>query len=723
MKKILLLLVAIFLATSLLANENLHNKKISIDFNVDNSSVAIDQITDPITGTKFIKNFTSPLWQITAKAGEKSFEITPKDPCDNFTIKKSGNKLVFTWKNIKNKEMTSGFDVVATVKIKDENSYWDFEVSKNDTYGIEKVLYPYVTGIEANNGDALMWPQRGGRLYTEFDNPKGFKIIEPCGLEYSLDIGFWGPGSMQLLGFTKNNASLYFNPEDTKGFVKTLNATITSPNVIEYAPRYYAASDQPGNAYKMPFPLNVAVVQGDWYNMAKKYRKWGIANNVGVFSNGPLEKRTDLPDWYKTNNVWMKLDGGSVECAEALVEAQKILDQHLMIHSYSYSEYPFDTHYPNWVPVRESTPKAYKICQDNNMHEMPYTNGHLVDTNLSQYYHDFGDVLVQKDINNNIYYEDWAARLGAKNASACIESPYYDIFKREVKKIFYATGCSAIYLDQVGGMANRICYNPLHHHEGNGYILEKYNQLIKDIRKEMTEFKGEGVPVTTEDCSEIYVFDGWLRCNDFDPELMPNPVNMAIYSDYVSNFGFYFTPDEVAQGVSGMNKLAIQLCKGYELGWQIGSYHELSKNKEFGEYFKMIAGARKEYVKYFNFGEMVRSPKITSPVPTRAIYYYNHPVGIVSEGVRDFPTLKTCAFNYKGKTMVCFCSVAENPLKVDWEVKACDLNLKDKNAYKITKGYSKGKKVNEAFDSLGEKGMVKSSFTIDPLDVVMFVVE
>ena len=727
-KKIVLLILCIF-AFSLItqANETIKNDKISVEFVVTNDFVGIKQITDLETYTNFLKNPTWGFWTIDATIGDKKTQITTNSAKDDFQVENLGDKIIFTWKNIRSEEMESGFDVVATITLKDENSYWDIEVGKNDKYGIEKVGYPLLSGIDAQDGDEFLFPQRGGRIYTNFSDPKGFKVIRPAGVEYSKDIGFYAPGSMQLFSHTKKgdkDVSLYLCPEDTDGNVKTLNATLIKPNNILFAPRHFSAEPGVvGKGFKLAHPVNFAVVQGDWYNVAKKYRKWGIEKNFSVFANGKIEDRNDLPDWFKKNNVWFKYDGGFAPSRETILESQAYLDMPAIVHAYTYSQYDFDTHYPNWVPVRERTKGDFADFHAHNMHVMPYTNGHLVDINLSPAYKEYGDILLQKKENGENYYEPWAVDLGANNNSACIESPYYDVFLNEAKNILNATDFDSLYVDQVGGMAVYPCYNKEHHHTSSDYIIKTYNKLIKELREQLSEMKGEGVPITTEDCSEIYLFDAWLRINDGDPDLMDNPANMAIYSDYVVNFGQYFIAhdEKDKRDLSSKIKIAMNLTKGYQMGWSVGQNREWTEDPFFGEYFKRACKAREAFTEYFNFGEYVRPVKYDCGKVHS--YYWFHNANDACQDTRDFKTVWTCSFNYKGKTMICFTSIGEKKEKITWECLAKDLNLDKTKSHTIKQVYAKEKTLNKTFRNAGNKALIKSTFEIDPFDIVVFIVE
>jgi len=714
-----------------LGDFNLSNDKISIDLSVKPDETFIKQIKNVSKGTDFLLGNSGELWTLIAKkdkdyAGEELI-ITPS-MAEKIYVDKRDNKITVTWKNAKRPEMTSGFDVTCSVLIKGENSYWDAYVSANKEYGIWSLTYPRVNNLNPVKGDQIFWPFRGGRLYTEFDNPEGFEIIHPRGdITHSKDIGFFSPGTMQVVSLIKGDSSLYLCQEDPDSNEKTLNITQIENNNVVYTPRLFAPhTGEAGFAYRQPYPHNIAVVNGDYYNVMKKYRKWGIGANYGVFANGKLEYRKDLPHWYKYNNVWLHWNSGNPENYKNLIRSQEFLGMPAITHVYEHSVYMFDTHYPNWSPVRDHIIDQYKEVQKHNIHIMPYTNGHLVDVNLSDYYEKYGDDLVAKNEFGDYYGEPWAVEFGAQNVSSCIDSSYAKVFKDELKKLLNETDYDVIYLDQLGATSYFPCFNELHKHTHAGNFWTKgYRKLVNDIRKELYEEKGKYIPVTTEDSADYINLDGWLRINDGDPNLMDIAGNMFVYSDYVVNFGVYYNEDEMqTKGqVSAINKVAINLTQGFQMGWAVGNHNEFFNYPIYGEYFKSACKAREAFVKYFNFGEMVRPVKINSVNPSMNLFYYIHCTNEKERGYFDFPTIRTCSFNYKGKTMLCFTNISEGSVPVDFSCLAEDLNLKNKDVYNINIAWTKGKKANIKLESTGEKGTVASNFTIDGRDIVMVVID
>lgn len=711
----------------------LSNKQISLDLSIQPKETFIKQITNVAKGTSFLSGNNGELWTIVIKKDKdyagKEMSLTPA-MAEKVFVDKTPTKITATWKNVKASGMNSGFDVTCTCEINGENSYWDAYISANPEYGIWSFTYPRVNNLNPVQGDQIFWPARGGRLYTEFDNPEGLEIIRPRGdVSHSKDIGFYTPGIMQVVSLIKGEASLYMCQEDPDSNEKTVNLTQIENNNFVYTPRLFAPHTGEANFdYRQAYPQNLAVVNGDCYNVMKKYRKWGLSCNYGVFANGRMEDRKDLPDWFKENNVWFHWNSEGEDNYKELLKSQDFIDMPAICHVYGHSEYYFDTHYPNWCPTRDYLIDQYKEVQAHNMHIMPYTNGHLVDINLSEYYKEYGDDMIALDEKGEVYFEPWSVDHGAKDVSACICGCYPEVYKGELKKLLKETNFDAIYMDQLGAVSFYPCFNELHkdkHTHAGNFWTKGYRKLISEVRKELSEESGKLIPTTTEDSADYNNFDGWLRINDGDPNLMPISSNMFVYSDYVVNFGVYNNQNEMINNdqVSAINKTAINLTQGFQLGWNVGNGGEFFKYPKYGAYFKSACKAREAFVKYFNFGEMVRPVKINSENPTMNLYYFWHSASDKDQGNIDFPTIRTCSFNYKGKTMLCFTNISDESIKVDFSCKATDLNLRDKAVYNINIAWSKDAKSNKKLKSTGKKGLVASNFTIDGRDIVMVVID
>ncbi len=738
MKKYYLLLIILFFATVGCQGDTnyiLKNKDITVGIKgFPNNNVSVSKIYDNGTKVDFITD-TDPnnnLWSFTCKpSGQLTAQEIKLNPTDaksfiaetlisqgNIEINKPISKsrsykpsknrqpdtIKMIWKDVKTPDMSTGFDVTVFCSLSNNNSYWNIEISPNKDYGLWTVVFPNVTNIDTSKGNRVINPQYGG-YFTD---------------DYDMNVGFEYPGvdcTNQMTAITKGNTTLYISPEDVKAEHKIFNFKCPKPGImnfyIEMLPDYMGI----GNIeYKQSYNFNFATIKGDWFDAAKKFRSWGIGSGFAPFSQGKIEDREDLPQWFKDNPLWLSMHYLTDEHRDNIIRSKEFLGVPVAVHAYQWQQYPFDTHYPNWLPAFDRFKDDIKDIQAHDMRIMPYLNGHLVDANLSPTYKKYGDILLSVDEKGEPRTSVFQAE-GAKNMTCCPASPYFDALVEESVNVMKEENIDGIYFDQVGCVPAFTCFNKEHGHPigGGSHWADAYYKLIQTVRKKLNEIKGEPIIIATESSAEAYPFDAWLRCNEGADFLADSPVNTVIYSGYVASFGYYYYGDEYEKqdSLPAINKAAIALSKGFQPGWGFGNDNELVNYPNFGKYVKGVAQARWAGKEYFNLGEMVRNVTITSPVPTEKIFLHNF--GILED--YDFPVVRTCSFNYKGKTLVCLTNIQiNNSIKVDWEAKPNDLYLKKKSQYTISEIYPNKQEI-------GKGKIIKASVDLMPLETKVYIVE
>lgn len=109
----------------------------------------------------------------------------------------------------------------------------------------------------------------------------------------------------QLLGLydsvaaNQQGTAVYFAAHDPKHVVKSCSAN--TQGSMECTVMALNAT-LPLHTYKAAFPFALTVLDGDWWDIATRYRKWVLPNAEWVV--GPLETRTDLPDWLENITMW-----------------------------------------------------------------------------------------------------------------------------------------------------------------------------------------------------------------------------------------------------------------------------------------------------------------------------------------------------------------------------------------------------------------------------------
>lgn len=727
MKKILffVLIICIF-ATNLFAKTyTLKSNSMLLSIDENGKNPFISSIKDLKTGQEFIGNVNkeSVLWSVVVKH-DGNFKETPGftlTPAKSQRIEyiQAKDSLTMKFYNVKDSKMEETFDVTCNVKIADNNTYWDMEVTPGKIYGIWEVSYPYVNNLSAKNGDNFMIPARGDVFVTEFDNPAGFPDPTKMAPDaYTKNYSVIYPKCVQYSSLTKGKSTIYMSTEDTKGTYRTMNWTTDAPNTMNVFPTYSPANmGLAGYKYKQLNLYNISVFPGDWFDAAKKYRKWGIDNNYAPFSKGKIEDRTDLPKWWK-DIVWsLRIDAEDTEAGKNNVRtSMKRIGIPSLVHAYKWGKYRFDTHYPDWLPLRDGAKEYMDEIKSLGGYIMPYTNTHIVDMKLSETMKNIDPSSVVKMAWwGEPRKENWAVEAGAENTQACTSSDYYDIYMNEIKNIFKTYDFDGLYMDQVGASTSVTCFEKKHNHPlgGGTFIHDDYNRMIGEIKDAVREINGKEIVVTTEDGGDDFCFDAWLKCNESGPKSDKNPVRTVIYSGYVMNFGDqYFKEDYENDGWSVVNKIAAELTKGYVIGWDGFLRSNFHKNSFVMDYAEKAIKARFAAKEYFNLGEMVRPVKITSPIPTERQKWGSH-FGTLE---KDFDLVRTCSYNYKGKAMVCFTNASDKEWKISWKATPASLNLKNKGLYNISELHPEKK-------SVAQNAKIGGMFKIKPMDTVILIVE
>ncbi|MBQ0106082.1 MAG: hypothetical protein KBT47_08625, partial [Armatimonadetes bacterium] len=412
--KALLILILCFVSVlSFGSGYELKNSEIKIVFSQEGNNIWVSDIRDEKQGISFLNetNVKEPVWTLKVKkdgdyAGEEII-LFPKDAGEVKTETEK-ESIVFRWSDVKSSDMETGFDVEAKITLSGNNSYWDINISENKEYGFWSVVYPAFSPLDTEN-NRLMVPFRGGRFYDNYD----------------FDWYYQNPIFLQLMSLTKGKSTLYLCPENLSSSmiyyrIKALGEG-NSEYYIENIPGNIAKA---GIDYKQSYRFNLAVVGGDWFDAAKKYRKWGIENNYAPFSHGKLETRKDLPKWWKEMSScvrWFPFIGDVGK--QRVLDTQKFLGLPILAHAYGWSEFIMDTTYPNFLPQRENVIPDIEEFHKNNIYVMPYVNAHITDIKNSAIAHALGDAILNFDEKGEVRDTPWQKNI-ARNVVSC-PTPQY----------------------------------------------------------------------------------------------------------------------------------------------------------------------------------------------------------------------------------------------------------------------------------------------------------
>ncbi|HKB14665.1 MAG TPA: DUF6259 domain-containing protein, partial [Planctomycetota bacterium] len=178
----------------------------------------------------------------------------------------------------------------------DPISRWNLEV-ENHLPGWALLYASVLHGFAQEPQDTYLVVPATGRLIR---NPHSTLAPNPTGTGgYGLPITNWEP--FQLFPYyTADGRGVYYATEDGEATYSKFTNLYGYGNRYEVQTAYYAENaslSTVGTTYATPYPIDVGVFNGDWYDAARIYRSW--AQTQTILEKGKLIDRTDVPQWWK----------------------------------------------------------------------------------------------------------------------------------------------------------------------------------------------------------------------------------------------------------------------------------------------------------------------------------------------------------------------------------------------------------------------------------------
>lgn len=267
----------------------------------------------------------------------------------------------------------------------------------------------------------------------------------------------------------------------------------------------YEVSTSPVPFYT--YPIVIQVFQGDWYDGSDAYTRWALEYAPWTKA-GLLRERTDIPSWALWQNVWVNSgwqrvdifnstegDPSTVATRVANIVELFNLSTQLGLHWYEWNEWKFDTHYPDYFPVKDGFVQVTKQLQTQyNVTVAPYINGRIFDIGIEKWKDDNAILYACKNVtatlNSNNYsiygetYGSGASFAGNNNETIHIHNvimiylntyiyvciyilvmcPYTNYWQTtliDVVEQLVTDGVDAVYIDQIGAAEPRRLVNTL----------------------------------------------------------------------------------------------------------------------------------------------------------------------------------------------------------------------------------------------------------------------
>jgi len=457
---------------------------------------------------------------------------------------------------------------------------------------------------------------------------KGFGVLHKCtnGCQ-----GFSGDYPQQTFQFmaayneapSNGTNGIYFAAHDPTGASKSFSAQVQQ-NLCFGMSQIVPDAGSPisvQRGFQMDFPVVLVPFDGDWFDASQIYRAWSQKDEVSWLVKGPIKTRSDYPDWLFgmttwVNSHWQQNDIFSTTGGDPAVVLQRVRALHerldlgssLGLHWYEWdtlgykkgSNYTqcndeitcgFDTHYPEYFPVRDGFQAALQDLQSLQppVRVAPYINGRIFDQGTKIWHEDSNaKASAAKHLNSAAYVpvnehgQPVPSTLSTYNESygskavfsvMCPHTEYWQSTIGNVaQEVVQTYGTDGIYIDQIAAAGPRPCWDPTHNHSlgGGDHWVTGYREMLRRVRVAT----GNNSVILTESNAEPFM-DGinlYLSLVGFASPFSGSShiVNVfnAVYGGFYLAVGAKFFAQDLELNPNVFSaKVAKQFTFGAQLGW------------------------------------------------------------------------------------------------------------------------------------------------------------
>ena len=362
-----------------------------------------------------------------------------------------------------------------------------------------------------------------------------------------------------MMAFFKNGGGLYVGVHDSEARIKSIHFgrehDLSVSAVVENAGRVGLA------ASGARFATTVAAIKGDWWEAARKYRAWALTAKWAA--KGRILDRSDYPRRIVEIPLWFNIHGGPEYVSNVLVRAKKVFpDVSAGVHWHAWQHSVHDVNYPEYFPEQPGTRECMEFVRAQGQEAMPYAQGRTWSTNLLSFALARPYAITCAD--GQPVYEKYA-KVTAHQTPMCPYTQLWDDVLNDFSgRILNEVGASSLFLDQIGAMKGKPCFNPSHGHPlgGGTWYFDGYQRILA---KTHAAFSAKGAFLTTEGSGEEWmnVIDGYLTVTERQPDDVP--FLHAVYSGYTT---YFCSPENHKDDIASFRALQTrELLWGQSLGW------------------------------------------------------------------------------------------------------------------------------------------------------------
>ncbi len=592
--------------------------------------VRLNGLWDRKTGHRWLKNGASPLFTAALRDihTQKSILLSSMDGWEQVTLQGSETCAELTFSGARN---APGISVTVKAEaVPDLHEIaWSGEITvASDTLTLAAFDYPRLN-FDAPASFSLATPYQSGKLYPD---------MAQCNVTWNEGYSnLWCPMQMLTVWDTAQRRGLYYAAEDPEPYAKLvrLHKHFSGRGSMAIA-LLGINTGIAGNSQKLPGRVVWRLYDGDWYNTALFYREWVRAHAAWMPKLNEKGRRADQPDWIYDIGLWTTATP-TAEPTDAWADAAVALQERsgvpVTVHLYNWHKIPFDTCYPHYFPVKESTTLGIAKLHRAGIRVMPYINGRLWDIDDDQAslytgeeptrtFQNYGYRSATTNWHNEIIEE----RYGSKHPDgtlvrlngACLTQPGWHAVVRELcDRMYREVGVDGVYLDQMSGSGYGLCCDPDHGHPigiGGKWWMEGCNAMMEKIREVTPEYGF----YTSEENAEVFanLLQGQLVWHWSGGSLLP--IYPIVYSDVIALFGRnYPTARPMTKWDRWYHRIAFSesLTFGDQLAWNTNFLTTPGQAQEDLDFYYKAISLRYKHREYFQHGLLLHPPVIACDEP------------------------------------------------------------------------------------------------------------
>jgi hypothetical protein len=639
MKKLifLIVLVGVLFTTSYAfgqgsGQEVIGSGALKITIQTTSSGGEVESITN---GTVELLDDVSPLFvlHITEIASGTAEAIASDSGWGNVTVSNDGTHFQLILSNPTSSNLPSSLTATVGITVTGKQSQWDLSVAGlGSNHTLTDADFPKLRFKDLGGDSQFLIPKYSGTIiHDPIHNSMDYDLFYPRG---------WS-ATMQFSAYYNNEFGVYLGFHDPKAAYKHFRIRAGASNLLFQGNVSVANKTLPSNDWEIPGHFELDVFEGDWYDAALIYKKWGEAEAEYYPQSTPSrEKRQkelgSIGVWgyYSADLTYPMTGTHSIES-----DMRDYVDYfpgiRTGIHWYKWNTLDFDDDYPNYFPERDGTTGVVSnLQQTRGAFIMPYINGRLYDTDLTEVwdYTTRGYPFATKQTDGTVYTQVFNGNTFAVMCPTQIS--WQNIITDAAQQLTDRIGSKGVYIDQIAAAGPTECMDATHNHPvgGGHWWRDGYRDLLTAIHSTIPDGRFivvEGGADYISDQVDGFLTEGWLTNNLV-------PAFQVVYGGKVQLIGKR-TGTSRYHNQSFYCKLSQAFVQGIQPGrTSLWIVHD--PNADIAAPFvKNLAIMRTKLKDFLAFGEMLRPLTLSGSIPTITSSWtdYGSPVDVTISAIQS----------------------------------------------------------------------------------------